>query len=68
MIVMNKVFWCGTFYQKTRTSSMVATDDKLYRETLLLNNRKNNRQGGLSYPKRIKSLSAMDSHDRPLKN
>ncbi len=42
LIVTNEVFWCGTFYQKTRTSSMAATDDKPYRETLLINDLKNN--------------------------
>ncbi len=56
MIVTNKVFCCGTFYRKTRTSSMVATDDKPYRETLLINDQKNNQQGGLSYSKRIKTV------------
>ncbi len=56
MIVTNKVFQCGTFYQKTRTSSMAATDDKPYRETFLINDRTNNQQGGLSYPKRIKTV------------
>jgi hypothetical protein len=54
--VMNKVFMCGTFYRKTRTSAMNVTDDKPYRETLLINDRMNNRQGGLSYPKRIKTV------------
>jgi len=28
--VMNKVFMCGTFYQKTRTSAMNVTNDKPY--------------------------------------
>ena len=28
--VMNKVFMCGTFYQKTRTSAMNVTDNKPY--------------------------------------
>jgi hypothetical protein len=54
--VINKVFMCGTFYRKTRTSAMNVTDDKPYRETLLINDRMNNRQGGLSYPKRIKTV------------
>ncbi len=54
--VMNKVFMCGTFYQKTRTSAMNVTDDTPYRETLLCNDRMHNRKGGLSYPKRIKTV------------
>ena len=37
MIVSNKVFRCGVLYRKTRTSSMSVTDDKPYRQTLLLN-------------------------------
>ncbi len=47
---------CGTFYRKTRTSAMNVTDNKPYRETLLCNDWMNNRQGGLSYPKRIKTV------------
>ena len=56
MIVSNKVFRCGVLYRKTRTSSMAVTVDKPYRQTLLLNDRKNNRSGGLSHPKRIKTV------------
>jgi hypothetical protein len=62
MIVSNKVFWCGTFHQKTRTSSMAVTANKPYRETLLLNDRKNNGPGGLSYPKRIKTVRLQRMH------
>jgi hypothetical protein len=54
--VMNKVFMCGTFYQKTRTSAMNVTDNKPYREILLCNDQMNNQQGSLSYAKRIKTL------------
>ena len=56
MIVSNKVFRCGTFHRKTRTPSMAVTDDKPYRETLLIIDRKSNRPGGLSYPERIKTV------------
>ena len=56
MIVLNKVFRCGTFHRKTRTPSMAVTDDKPYRETLLIIDRKSNRPGGLSYPERIRTV------------
>ena len=55
-IFTNKVVRCGTFYRKTRISFMVLTEDAPYRETCLLNDRKNNRQGGLSFPKQIKTV------------
>jgi hypothetical protein len=52
----NLVFWRGSFHQANRTSAMGLTDDCQYIKTCLLNDRKNKRQQGQCYPKRIKTV------------
>ena len=50
----NRAFRCGTFHRSTRTSSMELTEDCQFRNTSLINDRRNNRQHGQLLSKRIK--------------
>ena len=51
----NRRFVCGTIGRMNRKSrAMTITDPSQYRESSLINNRKNNRAKGLSLPKRVK--------------
>ena len=51
----NRRFICGPIGRMKRKSrAMAITDTAQYRESTLINNRKNNRANGLSLPKRVK--------------
>ena len=51
----NRRFVCATVGRlKRKSRAMAITDTSQYRESTLINNRKNNRENGLSLPKRVK--------------
>ncbi len=52
----NRMFWCGTFHQSTRTYDMESSDIDQYPCTPLVNDRKNNWVKGKHLPKQIKTV------------
>ena len=53
----NRFFKCGMLYRHTRPSrAMELNNENVYRESSLINNRKNNRKDGIHGPKRIKTV------------
>ncbi len=57
----NYVFRCASFHRTTRTTPMELTDDYQYRNTSLLNDRRNNRKQGQHCPKHINTIDRRGS-------
>jgi hypothetical protein len=52
----NHVFRCASFHRSTRTTAIKLTDEYQYRNTSLLNDKRNNRKQGWHCPKHIKRV------------